>query len=64
MACLCKCCMSWPIEKGIEIGSKTSFMSWTVAIASGTLSPIEEKSVPSVDMSSRGQAACPSSAAL
>ncbi len=35
-----------------------------VGIASGTLSPTAEKSVVSVDMSSRGQAACPYNAAL
>lgn len=60
MVCLYKsCCMSWPIENDIEIGSETSFISWPVRIASGTLSPIAEKSVMSVNMSSRGQAACP-----
>lgn len=51
--------MYWTIEKDIEIGSESSFMSWAVGIASGTLSPTTGKSVVSVDMSSRGQAACP-----
>lgn len=35
-----------------------------VGIASGTPSPVEEKSVTSVDRSSRGQASCPHNAAL
>lgn len=39
-------------------------MSWPVGIASCTVSPTAEKSVMYVDMSSRGQAACPYNAAL
>lgn len=39
-------------------------MSRPDGIASGTPSPTAEKSVVSVDMSSRGQAACPYNAAV
>lgn len=51
--------MNWPFEKNNEIGRKSTFVSRPVGIASVTLSCIAEKSVMSVDMSSRGQAACP-----
>ena len=46
MACLCKrCSLSWPIEKDIEIGSQSSFMSLPVGIASGALSLISGKEI-------------------